>query len=95
MSSVIKTFRHRGLKRFFEQEDPGKIRADQVSRIADVLAHLDQALRPADLNLPGYRLHRLRGDREGEWAVSVSGNWRLVFEFDGEDATDVDLVDYH
>jgi proteic killer suppression protein len=47
------------------------------------------------MNLPGYRLHRLRGDRRGQWAVSVSGNWRLVFEFDGEDAADVDLVDNH
>jgi proteic killer suppression protein len=47
------------------------------------------------MNLPGYRLHRLRGERERQRAVSVSGNWRLVFEFDGEDATNVDLVDYH
>jgi proteic killer suppression protein len=45
--------------------------------------------------LPGYRLHRLSGDREGQWAVSVSGNWRLVFEFEGEEVTDVELVDYH
>ena len=47
------------------------------------------------MNLPGYRLHRLRGDREGEWAISVSGNWRLVFEFENGDATNIDLVDYH
>jgi toxin HigB-1 len=47
------------------------------------------------LNLPGYRLHRLKGSREGQWAVSVSGNWRIVFEFEAEDATNVDLVDYH
>lgn len=47
------------------------------------------------MNLPGYRLHQLRGDRRGQWAIAVSGNWRLVFVFDGEDATDVDLVDYH
>jgi proteic killer suppression protein len=47
------------------------------------------------MNLPGYRLHRLRGERDGQWAVSVSGNWRLVFGFDDADATEVDLVDYH
>ncbi len=47
------------------------------------------------MNLPGYRLHQLKGDREEQWAVSISGNWRLVFEFEGEDATNVDLVDYH
>ncbi len=50
---------------------------------------------PTGVNLPGYRLHRLKGDRKGQWVISVSGNWRMVFEFGGEDATDIDLVDYH
>jgi len=50
---------------------------------------------PAGMNLPGYRLHGLKGNRKGQWAVSVSGNWRVVFEFEGGDATNVDLVDYH
>jgi toxin HigB-1 len=63
--------------------------------ILGLLTLLNTSTGPAGMNLPGYRLHRLRGDREGQWAVSVSGNWRLVFEFEGEDATNVDLVDYH
>ncbi len=92
---MIKSFRHRGLKRFFEQEDTSKVRADQVSRIADVLAHLDQALKPADLDLPGYRLHPLKGALKGLWSVTISGNWRITFRFEDGDAFDVDLVDYH
>ena len=92
---VIRTFRHRGLRRLFEQGDPSKIRADQRSRIADVLAHLDQAVKPADVNLPGYRLHPLKGDLKGVWSVTISGNWRITFRFEDGDAFDVDLVDYH
>ena len=92
---MIKSFRHRGLQRLFEHGDPSKVRADQVRRILDVLAHLDQALTPSDLNLPGYRLHRLKGARKGVWSVTISGNWRILFRFDDGDAFAVDLVDYH
>jgi proteic killer suppression protein len=66
-----------------------------VNRITDVLAHLDQATKPADLGLPGYRLHRLKGELRGFWSVTISGNWRIVFRFEQGDALDVDLVDYH
>jgi proteic killer suppression protein len=92
---VIETFRHRGLKRLFQQGDSSKIRADEVRRIADVLAHLDLAHSPSDLDLPGYRLHPLKGNLKGMWSVTLSGNWRIVFRFDDGDAFDVDLVDYH
>jgi proteic killer suppression protein len=92
---MIKTFRHRGLKRLFEDGDSSKIRTDQVKRIADVLAHLDTALRPSDVDLPGYRLHPLKGELKGRWGVSVSGNWRIVFRFEDGDVFDVDLTDYH
>jgi proteic killer suppression protein len=92
---VIRTFRHRGLKRLFQQDDPSRIRADQVGRVADVLAHMDIANHPSDLDLPGYRLHPLKGDLKGRWSVMVSGNWRIVFRFEDGDAFDVDLVDYH
>ena len=92
---LIETFRHRGLKRLFQQGDPSKIRADRVSRIADVLAHLDLARRPSDLDLPGYRLHPLKGNLKGIWSVTLSGNWRIFFRFEDGDAFDVDLVDYH
>lgn len=92
---MLKTFRHKGLKRLFENDDLSGIRADQVRRIRDVLAHLDEAEHPADLNLPGYRLHPLRGELKGCWSLTISGNWRIVFRFEGGHAFDVDLVDYH
>jgi proteic killer suppression protein len=72
-----------------------KVPADKLLRIADVLAHLDTALHPMDLDLPGYRLHPLKGDQKGHWSVSISGNWRIVFRFENGDVFDVDLVDYH
>ena len=92
---MIRRFRHRGLERFFQSGDTSGISAQHAARLRRLLTSLNTSTGPAGMNLPGYRLHRLRGDREGQWAVSVSGNWRLVFEFEGEDATDVDLVDYH
>ena len=92
---MIESFRHRGLKRLYEQRDASKVRADQRSRITDVLFHLDQAQAPGDLDLPGYRLHPLRGDLKGVWSVQISGNWRITFRFEDGDAFDVDLVDYH
>ena len=92
---MIRAFRHRGLKRLFEDGDASKVRADQLKRIADVLGHLDTALRPADVDLPGYRLHQLKGDLKGYWSVSISGSWRIVLRFEAGDVFDVDLVDYH
>jgi proteic killer suppression protein len=92
---MIRAFRHRGLKRLFEDGDASKVRADQLKRIADVLGHLDTALRPADVDLPGYRLHQLKGDLKGYWSVSISGSWRIVLRFEDGDVFDVDLVDYH
>ena len=66
--------------------------ADRVIRI---LARLDEAVEPANMDLPGFRLHSLKGDLAGYWSVAVSGNWRIIFRFDGAHARDVDLVDYH
>jgi toxin HigB-1 len=91
---VIRTFRHRGLKGLY-QGDPSKVRADQVRRIADVLGHLDRAQHPSDLDLPGYRLHLLKGGLKGMWSITISGNWRIVFRFVDGNAFDVDLIDYH
>jgi proteic killer suppression protein len=79
----------------FQQGDPSKVRADQAARITDVLAHLDMASHPSDLDLPGYRLHPLKGDLKGMWSVTISGNWRIIFGFEDGDAFDVDLMDYH
>jgi proteic killer suppression protein len=92
---VIKTFRHRGLRRLCVLNDASKVRADQARRIASVLAHLDAAVRPTDLDLPGYRLHRLKGELKDTWSVTLSGNWRITFRFEDGNAYDVDLTDYH
>ena len=92
---MIRTIRHRGLRRLYDKGDGRQIRADQAARIRDVLAHLDQALQPRDLDLPGYRLHRLKGDRKEEWSISISGDWRITFRLEDGDVFDVDLVDYH
>ena len=94
-SGTIQTFRHRGLKRLYEKGDASRLRADQVNGIEDVLAHLDVAKKPSEMDFPGYRLHRLRGDRKDVWSVSVSGNWRITFRLEGGNAFDVGLVDYH
>ncbi len=92
---MIKRFRHKGLARFFETGDTRGISAQHAAWLRVLLTSLSIAEGPADMNLPGYRLHQLKGERKGQWAVSVSGNWRLVFVFDGVNASDVDLVDYH
>lgn len=92
---LIESFRHRGLKRLYEHDDSAKIRADQLSRVRDVLAHLDRAQVPADLDLPGYRFHPLKGNLKGNWSVRISGHWRIIFRFKDGDAFDVDLADYH
>jgi len=83
------------LERLFTSGDTSGINAQHVRKLRQILVALNNAANPAAMNLPGFRLHPSRGDRRGQWAVSVSGNWRVVFEFDGPDATNVDLVDYH
>lgn len=92
---MIRSFRHRGLRRLYERGDPSRLRADQADRIAIALADLDAARKPSDLDLPGYRLHPLRGDLKGFWSISISANWRIVFRFEDGDVSHVDLVDYH
>ena len=92
---MIRSFRHRGLRRLYERGDARGIVADQLDRIALALADLDAAGRPRDLDVPGYRLHPLRGDRRGLWSISITGNWRITFRLEAGDVYDVDLVDYH
>ena len=92
---MIRSFRHRGLKRLYQRGDRSRVRADQAERLAVALADLDDARRPSDLDLPGYRLHPLKGDRREFWSIAISGNWRIIFRFDDSDAYDVHLVDYH
>jgi proteic killer suppression protein len=92
---MIVRFRHKGLERLFASGDTRGVSAQQAKRLRRLLASLATATSPLNMNIAGYQLHPLVGERKGEWAVSVSGNWRLVFRFDGENATDIDLVDYH
>jgi proteic killer suppression protein len=91
---VIRKFRHKGLELLFTAGAGRGIAAAQHARIERMLDRLDAAVKPGDMNVPGWRFHALRGDRKGRFAVAVSGNVRLTFAFDGEDAVDVDLEDY-
>ena len=92
---MIRRFSHKGLGRLFATGDASGVSAQQVGRLRLILAQLNVARSPVAMDAPGLKFHRLKGDRSGQYAVLVSGNWRIVFEFDGEDATNVDLVDYH
>ena len=92
---MIVSFKHRGLERFFESGTTRGIQAEYASRIRLILASLNAATSPQDMNLPGLALHELAGQRKGTWSVKVSGNWRITFKFNGVDAFDVNLEDYH
>ena len=92
---MIRSFRHKGLKRLFEYADGRGLQADHVEKLENILAVLNRARKPQDMNLPGFKLHRLKGDRKDFWSVTVRANWRVIFRFDKGDACDVDLIDYH
>ena len=92
---MIRRIRHLGLKRMYERGDPSRVGPDMADRVALALADLDDARKPSDLDLPGYRLHPLKGDLKGYWSLSISGNWRVIFRFEDGDVCDVDPVDYH
>ena len=92
---MIVSFRHKGLKLLYEKGDRRRIQPEYADKIERTLARLDEATEPANMRLPGFRLHPLKGDLAGYWSVSVSGNWRIVFRFDGVHACNVDLSDYH
>ena len=92
---MILSFRHRGLRRLYEDDDRRGLNAEHVEKISRVLARLQRAAQPEDMNLPGLRLHQLRGDYAGFWSITIRANWRIIFRFEGADVKDVDLVDYH
>jgi proteic killer suppression protein len=83
------------LRRLFERGDKSQVGADMLDRIENILAKLDTSDVPEKMNLPGFRLHQLRGDLRSFWAVTVRANWRIIWRFEGEDVVDVDLIDYH
>ena len=86
---------HRALRRFHERGDASQLNPAWVPRIRQILTLLDQATGPRHLSVPGFGLHPLKGRLRGHWSVSVSGNWRIVFRFEGGEAVDVRLIDYH
>ncbi|MES2298051.1 MAG: type II toxin-antitoxin system RelE/ParE family toxin [Pseudomonadota bacterium] len=92
---MITSFRHKGLERFFSKGDYRGIPATFAPRIERMLDALDAAPRPEDMDLPGFRFHPLAGDRKGSCSVTVSGNWRITFRFDGKHAIEVNFEDYH
>ncbi|MFZ5935284.1 Killer protein [Pseudomonas putida] len=92
---MIISFRHKGLRFFYETGNTRGIQATHAKRLQRQLQFLDRAIVAQDLSLPGWQLHPLKGELSGFWSVSVSGNWRLIFRFVGSDAELVDYLDYH
>lgn len=93
--AMIVGFRHKGLKLLFEKGDRRRVPTDRVDKVERILARLEEASEVGHMDLPGFRLHPLKGDLAGYWSVTVSGNWRIIFRFEGGRASDVDLIDYH
>ena len=92
---MIKSFKHKGLERLFTKGIASGVQADYATRITLMLDAIDAAEKVKELDLPGFRLHRLKGDKRNLWSVRVSGNWRITFEFENGDAYITDLEDYH
>ena len=84
-----------GIARLYEDDDPRGLIHEHVAKIRRILAALDQAICPEDLDLPGYRLHHLKGGLADYWSITVRANWRIIFRFAGQDVTDIDYRDYH
>jgi proteic killer suppression protein len=95
LNSVIKSFAHKGIEKFFRTGSKAGIQAKHAQKLSLQLALLNAAKQPEDLSAPGWRLHPLRGELSGHWAIMVSGNWRLTFKFEAQDAILVDYQDYH
>lgn len=93
--NMIKSFNHKGLKEFFETGSKRGIQLEHAPKLGRMLDRLDASTNAQDMNLPGYRLHQLVGDKRDMWSVTVNGNWRMTFYFEGQDAYLVDYMDYH
>lgn len=92
---MIKNWRHKGLKLFYETGNTSKIQAKHADKLHDVLQVLDVVTKPEQMNLPGLGFHKLVGDLKEFYAVKISANWRIIFKFDGSDIIAVDYIDYH
>jgi proteic killer suppression protein len=92
---MIRSIRNKGLKRLFQDDDPSGVNPEHLGKLRNILARLSAARVVVDMELPGFRLHALKGEMKGFWAVTVRANWRVVFRFEDGQAEDVDYVDYH
>ena len=92
---MIGSFKDRRLKRLYDAGGRSRLAPDLVEKVENILARLEAAGAVADMDLPGFRLHSLKGDRKGFWSVTVRANWRVIFRFDNGTAFDVELTDYH
>jgi proteic killer suppression protein len=92
---MIQSIRHKGLRRLYEDDDPRGVAAEHVVKLRDILVRLDASGGVADMGVAGFKLHPLKGDRRGFWAITVRANWGVIFRFEDGDALDVDYVDYH
>ena len=92
---MILNFKHRGLKRLYEKNDTRRVNLEHVEKLRNILVRLEVAQGPEDMDLPGFRLHPLTGNRAGTWSVTVRANWRVTFLFEGENVADVNYEDYH
>jgi proteic killer suppression protein len=94
-AGMIQSIRHKGLKRLYENDDSRGVMSEHEEKLRDILTRLDAASTIADMDVPAFRLHPLKGEYKGFWAVTVRANWRVIFRFAGRDVLDVDYVDYH
>jgi len=92
---MIKSWKHKGLKKFFETGSTAGVQAKHKLRLRIILQRLDAAIEPEDMDLPGMRLHVLKGKLKGYYSVAVNGNWRVIYKFEGQDAVLTDYLDYH
>ncbi|WP_305909825.1 type II toxin-antitoxin system RelE/ParE family toxin [Methylomarinum sp. Ch1-1] len=92
---MIRSFKHKGLATFFKSGSTAGIQAAHANKLRLILGRLNVSIAPKDMDLPGLRLHELTGNRSGTWSVTVSGNWRVTFRFEGEDVEVVNYEDYH
>ena len=92
---MIRSFRHKGLRRLFELDDRRRLPAEDADQIRRILARLNVSSAPEDMDAPGFKLHPLKGSLNGFWAVTVRANWLITFRFERGEVWDVDYVDYH
>ena len=92
---MIKSFKHKGIERLFFEGDKSLVNQEHIAKLYRILDRLDASTCPQDMNLPGYHLHELKGKYKNHWSFRVTGNWRILFQFQGQDAVHVDYQDYH